>query len=62
MSNTIIKINDVKRMTTFSESTIYRLMSQGKFPKQVKLAERSCGWVESEVLEYLNKKIGNRNA
>ncbi|MDC0388552.1 AlpA family transcriptional regulator [Candidatus Thioglobus sp.] len=62
MPNIIIKLDEVKRKTTFSESTIYRLMSQGKFPKQVKLAERSCGWVESEVLEYLNKKISNRNA
>jgi prophage regulatory protein len=60
MSNTIIKLDEVKRRTTFSGSTIYRLISQGKFPKQVKLAERSCGWVESEIDEYLRKRINNR--
>jgi prophage regulatory protein len=60
MPNTIIKLDEVKRRTTFSGSTIYRLMSQEKFPKQVKLAERSCGWVESEIEEYLNSRISNR--
>ena len=60
MPNTIIKIDEVKKRTTFSESTIYRLISQGNFPKQVKLAERSCGWVENEIEEYLNKRINNR--
>jgi len=60
MPNTIIKLDEVKRRTTFSESTIYRLMSQEKFPKQVKLAERSCGWVEIEIEEYLHKCINNR--
>ena len=61
MSNTIIKLDEVKRRTTFSGSTIYRLISQGKFPKQVKLAERSCGWVEVEIEEYLNKRINSRD-
>ncbi len=60
MSNTIIKINDVKRMTTFSESTIYRLAAEDKFPKPIKLSERSSGWLENEVLEYLNKRINSR--
>ena len=60
MPNKIIKIDSVKELTTFSESTIYRLISQERFPKQVKLAERSCGWVESEVVEYLEKRINNR--
>lgn len=60
MPNKIIKLDSVKELTTFSESTIYRLMSQGKFPKQVKLAERSCGWVESEIEEYLDERISNR--
>jgi len=60
MPNKIIKLEIVKEMTTFSESTIYRLISQGKFPKQVKLAERSCGWVENEILEYIDSRINNR--
>ena len=60
MTIKIIKLNDVKNLTTFSISTIYRLASQGKFPKPIKLAERSSGWVEQEVLDYLKDRINNR--
>ena len=57
----IIKLAKVKELTTFSSATIYRLISKGDFPKQVKLAERSSGWVEQEVLDYLDNCIGNRS-
>jgi len=61
MSNKIIKLIDVQNITTFSRSTIYRLISQGKFPKQIKLSERSAGWIEQEVLDYLDNCINNRS-
>lgn len=60
MPNKIIKLDSVKEMTTFSESTIYRLASQGKFPKPIKLAERSSGWIEREILDYLDSCIKHR--
>jgi prophage regulatory protein len=60
MSMRIIKLHDVKKITTFSISTIYRLASQGKFPKPIKLAERSSGWIEHEVLDYLDNRIAQR--
>jgi len=47
-------------MTTFSRSTIYRLIAQGKFPRQIKLSERSSGWVEQEVMDYLDSCIEKR--
>ncbi len=53
----LIKLARVKELTTFSHSTIYRLMSQGKFPKQKKLAKRSIAWLEEEVLDYINQRI-----
>ena len=61
MPNKIIKLPKVMEMTTFCRTTIYRLIEQGKFPKQIKLAERSSGWLESEVLDYLEAKINNRH-
>jgi len=59
---TIIKLTEVKVITTFSRSTIYRLIALGKFPKQIKLAERSSGWVKQEVEDYLENKINDREA
>jgi prophage regulatory protein len=57
---TIIKLPKVKEITTFSRSTVYRLIQEGKFPKQVKLSKHSAGWLESEVLAYLDECIKNR--
>jgi len=59
---TIIKLPEVKVITTFSRSTIYRLIALGKFPKQIKLAERSSGWIKQEVEDYLENKINDREA
>jgi prophage regulatory protein len=56
----IIKFCKVKEFTKLSRTTIYRLISQGKFPRQIKLSERSSGWVEQEVTDYLDSKINNR--
>ena len=60
MNNKIIKLKQVMEMTTFCRTTIYRLIKRGEFPKQIKLAERSSGWLESEVVSYLEAKINNR--
>ena len=60
MAMKIIKLHDVKKLTTFSISTIYRLASQGKFPKPIKLAERSSGWLEQEVIDYIEERIERR--
>jgi len=56
----IIKLPEVKVITTFSRSTIYRLIDMGEFPKQIKLAERSSGWIKQEVEDYIENKINNR--
>ena len=60
MAMKIIKLHDVKKLTKFSISTIYRLASQGKFPKPIKLAERSSGWLEQEVIDYIEERIKRR--
>ena len=57
----ILKLKDVKKLTTFSVSTIYRLASEGRFPKPIKLAERSFGWIEQEILDYLDGCIELRD-
>jgi prophage regulatory protein len=56
----IIKLQRVKEITTLSRATIYRRMAEGKFPKQIKLSERACAWVEQEVLDWLDSCIEDR--
>jgi prophage regulatory protein len=56
----IIKLYEVQELTTLSRATIYRLIQQGKFPKQIKLSTRSSGWVEQEVFDYLDNCMNKR--
>ena len=57
----LIKLPAVKRITTFSSATIYRLISEGEFPKQIKLAERSSAWLLEEIYSWLEEKKDARD-
>ena len=59
--NTLIKLPEVKELTTFSSATIYRLISEGEFPKQIKLAERSSAWLLEEIYSWLEEKKDERD-
>ncbi|HIL03077.1 MAG TPA: AlpA family transcriptional regulator [Candidatus Thioglobus autotrophicus] len=56
----LIKLPEVIEITTLSRASIYRLIADGKFPKQVKLSTRACAWVEQDVLNWLNDRINSR--
>ena len=52
-----IRISEVTSTTGLSRSHIYDLISKGSFPRQYKLGERASGWLESEVLAWIQSKI-----
>ena len=52
----LLKLPQVREITQFSTATIYRLMAKGKFPKHIKLAERTSRWIESEIYDFINQK------
>ena len=47
----ILRFKDVQKLIPFSRSYIYNLISQGRFPAQIKLIEggRGAGWWEHEI-------------
>lgn len=55
-----IKLNDVVKVTSLSKSTIYRLVAENDFPRQVPLGGKSVAWVESEIEEWMKEKIRHR--
>jgi prophage regulatory protein len=55
----LIKMKEVKRITTLSRSTIHRLESQGSFPKRYELSSRVSAWDYNEVLEWIEKTKKN---
>ena len=57
----VIKLKTVIKLTSLSSATIYRLIKNGEFPKQLKLAERSSGWLLEEINDWLESKSTLRN-
>jgi len=43
-----------------SRSWIYQEISEGRFPRPVKIGKRSSAWVESEIDEWIQQRIKNR--
>lgn len=55
----MLRLPEVIRKTALSRSQIYRLIGMGVFPKQIHLGERTAGWVEQEIEEWLMQRITN---
>ncbi|MCU8152635.1 helix-turn-helix transcriptional regulator [Vibrio vulnificus] len=53
MSNKIIRLPEVIKVTGLSRSTIYLRMSKGDFPKSISLSERAVGWLETDVDDWI---------
>jgi prophage regulatory protein len=52
-----VRLPAVKQRTGLSRSTIYLRMTQGTFPAPVSLGARAVGWVESEIDDWIARKI-----
>lgn len=56
----ILKIHEVVKKCNLSRATIYKKVKEGTFPKQIKLSERSSGWLESEVNAWVENLVKER--
>ncbi len=57
MDKKILRLPAVKTLTGLSRSTIYLRIHEENFPKQINLGPRAVGWVESEVIQWLEDRI-----
>lgn len=53
----LIRLPEVKKLTGVGASKIYKMISDGEFPRQVKLGDRAVAWVRGEVLDWRQKRI-----
>ena len=53
----IIRKPQVRELTGFSDTTIWRLEKQGRFPRRVRLGEMSVGWYADEVCEWVRLRL-----
>ena len=58
----LLKLPEVKELTCRSTSRIYADMAAGKFPKPVKIGVRAVAWRESELREWLDQIVAQREA
>lgn len=52
-----IKIDEVSRLTTLSESAIYRKMKAADFPQNISIGANSKVWLESEVQGWIAEQV-----
>jgi prophage regulatory protein len=61
MAIRVMRLVEVLSTTGLARSTIYKYVADGSFPRPVTLGERSVGWVESEVHDWLLARIAERD-
>ncbi|NCN43843.1 MAG: hypothetical protein CO158_10725 [Piscirickettsiaceae bacterium CG_4_9_14_3_um_filter_43_564] len=54
----LLKIDEVAKITKQSKTNIYTLARNGKFPPPRKLTANSSVWLESEIVEWINQRLG----
>lgn len=58
MKTRFMKIDEVKKITSLSRSTIWRLQMKGQFPKRFPLSGNRVAWLESDIAEWVCKIQG----
>ncbi|HEY0013259.1 MAG TPA: AlpA family phage regulatory protein [Allosphingosinicella sp.] len=53
----ILRLECVLERTGLSRSTLYRKVTSGTFPRQLKISVRCAGWRETEVEQWLRRPI-----
>jgi prophage regulatory protein len=62
MSDNILRLPAVKKITGLSRSCIYAMIDKEQFPKQVSIGMRAVGWLENEIRDWVKTRAALRNA
>lgn len=57
----ILSKRQLRELVLYSPQHIARLEAAGKFPKRIRLGECRVGWIEGEVLDWLQERITRRD-
>jgi prophage regulatory protein len=53
----VLRFPELKEKIGLSRSHVHALISRKKFPAPIKLGDRASGWLESDINEWLQKRI-----
>ena len=57
----LLRMREVLELTGLSRSSVYDRMNMGLFPKSCSLGGRSVAWVESEITQWIDSQIAQRD-
>lgn len=52
----ILRCRQVLARTGLSRSSLYTLIGRGEFPSAVRLSQRSVGWLEHDVAQWIEAR------
>ena len=61
MAAVVLRLPEVVRRTGLSRSTLYNKIADGTFPRALHLGDRSVGWLESEIDEWVKRLVELRD-
>jgi len=61
-ADTLLTIEEVAERTRLSKPTIYKLIRQGDFPRQLRLCANKVAWLEREVSAWVAARAEARAA
>lgn len=53
----VLRLRQVCQVTGLCRSTIYQLEADKRFPRRTKVGDRSVGWIDREVQEWLADRV-----
>jgi len=60
-SNIVHRPKVVAKMLNVSNSTLWRMVQQGKLKKPIKLGSRSVGFLDSEITDFIIQRMEERD-
>jgi len=57
LTDRVLRWPEVQRRVGICRSHAHSLVTQGKFPRPIKLGARASGWLEKEINEWLVQRI-----
>lgn len=57
----ILRRPAVEEITGLSRSTIYQNIHTGEFPRPIRLGAKAVGWIESEIIDWIEARTLERN-
>jgi prophage regulatory protein len=56
-----LRIKQVAVKVSLGQSSIYRLIANGEFPKPFRIRSGRTAWIESDIDEWLAERSGKKN-